>query len=145
MLEEWGLDILYWDLFEKQLADRRPQAIAWALDRVQEMAQRHRIHIALLHQILLKDAERQQDKRPTRYNLKGSGGYIETPDFVFGLYRRAVYERGIQDNEIELHCLKQRMGPWPFRMIFNWDGSICNVSGGREAQMVFTNEDEEGV
>lgn len=144
-LETWGIDILYWDLFEKQLADRQPQAISWALDRVQEMAQRHHIHVVLLHQILLKDAERQTDKRPTRYNLKGTGGYIEVPDFVFGLYRRAVYERGIQDDELELICLKQRMGSWPFRIIFDWNGAHCKISGGRKAQLLFTDDDDEGV
>jgi replicative DNA helicase len=144
-IEEWGIDILYWDLFEKMLADRRPQAIAWALDRIQQLAQKHNIHIALLHQILLKEAERQDDKRPSRYNLKGTGGYIETPDMVFGLYRRAVYERGIEDSELELICLKQRLGPWPFRLIFDWEGQYTRVSGGREEQLTYYEDEDEGV
>lgn len=142
VLETWGVDQLYWDLFEKLLADRRPQAISWALDRVQEIAQEHHVHITLLHQILLKEAEKQNDKRPTRYNLKGSGGYVETPDFVFGLYRRAIYERGVNDDELELHCLKQRMGPFPFRIVFDWEGRYGRVSGGREEQMTITDDDD---
>lgn len=144
-IEEWGIDILYWDLFEKMLADRRPQAIAWALDRIQQIAQKRNIHIALLHQILLKEAERQDDKRPSRYNLKGSGGYIETPDMVFGLYRRAVYERGIEDDELELICLKQRLGPWPFKLIFDWKGHYTQVKGGREEQLTYYDDEDEGV
>lgn len=143
VLKEWQIDILYWDLFEKKFADRQPQAIAWALDRVQEIAQDRGVHFSLLHQITLKDAEKQQDKRPTRANLKGSGAYIEVPDFVFGLYRRAVYEQGIEDTELELYCLKQRLGAWPFKIIFDWEGKYCRVSGGRERQLTCLGEDEE--
>jgi len=142
VLEIAHFDMIYWDLFEKMFTNRKPEAIMLALDRIQEMAQRHQVHFILLHQILLKEAEKQQDKRPTRYNLKGSGGYIEIPDFVFGLYRRAVYERGIEDNELEVICLKQRTGHWPFKMIFEWEGKYGRVSKGRKEEMTFINQEE---
>ena len=136
-------DIVYWDLFEKMLPDRRPQAISWALDRVQEIAHTHNVHIALLHQVTFKEAEKKVDKRPSRGLLKGTGGYIEVPDMVFGLYRRAVYEPGIADNELELYCLKQRIGPWPWRLVFDWNGECTQVSGGRECQLTVTEDDIE--
>jgi replicative DNA helicase len=145
-LSVWRPDIFYWDLFEKKLPDRRPQAISWALDRVQEMAHNHAVHIALLHQVTFKELEKKVDKRPSRGLLKGSGGYIETPDVVFGLYRRAVYEPGIADDELEIYCLKQRIGPWPWRVICDWDGKHCNITGGREAQItVIEDEDDEAI
>jgi replicative DNA helicase len=141
-IEGWKRDIIYWDLFEKELPDRRPQAISWALDRAQKIAQKHNIHLVLLHQIRLKDLEERKDKRPTRGSLKGSGAYIEVPDFVFALYRDGVYRSGIEDNELDLFCLKQRIGPWPFRIIFNWEGKYCRVTGGREAQITVEEDDE---
>jgi replicative DNA helicase len=142
-LPSWGRDIIYWDLFEKMLPDRRPQAISWALDRAQEIAHDYGVHLALLHQVTFKDLEKQKDKRPARGYLKGSGGYIEVPDIVYGLYRRAVYEPGIEDDEIEVYCLKQRIGPWPWRIIMEWDGPHCQITGGREAQLTIMDEEDE--
>jgi len=140
-LEDWGRDIIFWDLFTKKLPDRRPEAMSWALDRIQEMCNRTGVHIALLHQVTFKELEKQKDKRPNRGMLKGSGGWIETPDVVFGLFRRAVYEPGIQDNEMEVYCLKQRIGPWPWRIIMDWDGPHCKIDGGREAQMTVVDDE----
>lgn len=140
-LEDWGRDIIYWDLFTKRLPDRRPEAMSWALDRVQEMCNKTGVHLVLLHQVTFKELEKQKDKRPSRGMLKGSGGWIEVPDSVLALFRRAVYEPGIMDNEMEVYCLKQRFGPWPWRIIMDWDGPRCKVDGGREAQI--TNTDDE--
>jgi replicative DNA helicase len=142
-LPSWDRDIIYWDLFEKMLPDRRPQAISWALDRAQEIAHDYGVHLALLHQVTFKDLEKQKDKRPSRGYLKGSGGYIEVPDMVYALYRRAVYEPGIEDNEIEIYCIKQRIGPWPWRIICDWDGEMCQITGGREAQLTIADEDDD--
>lgn len=144
-IDDWGRDIIYWDLFEKRLPDRRPQAISWALDRVQEIADSHKVHIVLLHQITFKVVEERMDKRPTRGMLKGTGGYIEMPDFVFALYREAIYQPGMDDNELELYCLKQRQGKYPFRIIFDWDGQCCRISGGRERQITVINDETSEV
>mgnify|MGYP001563591171 CR=1 FL=1 len=136
-IAEWGIEILYWDLFQKKLPDRRPDSISWALDRVQEMAIKHGTHFALLHQITLKEAELRENKRPTRTLLKGTGAWIETPDTVIGLHRQAVYENGLVDNELEVMCLKQRFGPWPWTIAMDWDGPCCRVTGGREITGMF--------
>ena len=142
-LPGWDRDIIYWDLFEKMLPDRRPQAISWALDRAQEIAQDHGVHLALLHQVTFKDLEKQKDKRPSRGYLKGSGAYVEVADMIYALYRRAVYEPGIDDDEFEIYCIKQRIGPWPWRIICEWDGEMCQITGGREAQLTISGDDED--
>ena len=144
-LPAWGRDIIYWDLFEKMLPDRRPAAISWALDRAQEIAQEYGVHLALLHQVTFKELEKQKDKRPSRGYLKGSGGYIEVPDMVFALYRRAVYEPGIDDDELDIYCLKQRIGPWPWRVVCEWDGEMCQITGGRDAQLTIMNDEDDDV
>lgn len=142
-LDTWNRDIIYWDLFEKLLPDRQPQAISWAIDRIQTIAQEKQVHIVLLHQIALKTLEREADKRPSRSVLKGSAGYIEAPDLVLGLYRDAVYNPGLLDAEIEILILKQRDGKWPARIICDWHGPTCRVSGGRQENFIV--EDDHGL
>lgn len=144
-IDNWDRDIIYWDLFEKRFADHNPNAIANALDNVQDMVKPERlnIHMILLHQLNLKEVERRQDERPTRDALKGSAAYIEVPDLVLGMYRPAVYDPGIQDNIIEIICLKQRKGPWPWKVICKWEGEYTRVSGGRQGKLVITKDERD--
>lgn len=131
--------VIYWDLFLKKLPARSPEHVSVALDRVAGMIDSEEgsvnAHICLLHQINLKILEERSDKRPTRDVLKGSGSWVETPDLVIALYRPALYEPGVADNILDVTCLKQRRGPWPWRVEMDWDGSIVCVSGGRSAPM----------
>jgi len=144
-LDNWGRDIVYWDLFEKRFADHGPNAIANALDNVQDMVKPHRLnlHMVLLHQLNLKEVERRQDERPTRDALKGTAAYIEVPDLVLGMYRPAVYDPGVEDNIIEIICLKQRKGPWPWKVICNWEGKHTRVSGGRQGKLVILKDEKD--
>jgi len=143
---KWGRDIIYWDLFEKTLADTKPHAITWAVNRIQQIAKDYNVHIVLLHQINLKEAEKRHSKIPTRGLVKGAGIYIEAPDFVFGLHREGVYNPRITDDELEVYVLKQRHGVWPFKIVFDWAGEYCRVSGGKERQITVEDDfDEDGV
>lgn len=140
-INQWGVEIIYWDLFLKKMPDRRPDSVSWALDRVQAIADKYNIHFCLLHQITLKQAEIKDDKRPSRAVLKGTGAWIEVPDTVFGLYRKAIYEKNVEDTDIEILCLKQRFGPWPWTIIMDWDGHSTRISGGREVTGSFHDDD----
>lgn len=143
-LEEWDRDIVYWDLFLKRLPARNPDQVSLALDRVQEMASVEEgvnVHICLLHQITFKAVEDQKDKRPSRSVLKGSGAWIEVPDLVFGVYRPAVYDPTIEDNQFEVICLKQRVGRWPWKAIFKWEGERVKISRGRLGNMIYVEEE----
>jgi replicative DNA helicase len=143
-LEEWDRDIVYWDLFLKRLPARNPDQVSIALDRVQEMASIEEgvnVHMCLLHQITFKAVEEQKDKRPSRSVLKGSGAWIEVPDLVFGVYRPAVYDPTIEDNLFEVICLKQRVGRWPWKAIFRWQGDRVKISGGRLGNMIYVDEE----
>ena len=145
-LDKWDRDHILWDLFEKRLIDTSPQAIVNALNRVQEMiaVDRLNLHMTLLHQLNLKEVERREDQRPTRDSLKGSSAYIEVPDLVLGMYRPAVYDPGVQDNIIEIICLKQRKGPWPWKVICKWQGEYTRIYGGRQGQLVITKDEKDG-
>lgn len=126
--EDWKRDIVYWDLFVKKLASREPDRVSAALDRVQEMSAADRLnqHTCLLHQVNLKTVESQKDQRPTRADLKGTGGWMEMPDLVLTVYRPSLYEPGTIDNIMEISCLKQTSGPWPWKVLADWDGeTVC--------------------
>jgi len=144
-IDDWDRDIVYWDLFEKRLVDHSPNSITNALNRVQEMVvpDRLNIHMVLLHQLNLKEVERRQDERPTRDALKGTSAYIEVPDLVLGMYRPAVYDPGVQDNIIEIICLKQRKGVWPWKVICKWQGQYTRISGGRQGTLVITKDERD--
>jgi replicative DNA helicase len=133
-LEEWDVDIFYWDLFEHRFRDKQPNSIAWLLTRLQSILNGSNKHGVLLHQITFKEVEKNKNKRPTRAYLKGTGGYIETPDVVFTAYREGYYERSIPDDTFELTCQKQRKGKL-FRVLFHWDGETCRMSKGKEVDM----------
>lgn len=141
-LEGWDRQIVYWDLFEKCLAGKKPDQISQALDRVQDIAKRTGVHICLLHQVTFKEVERRKDMRPTRDALKGTGGYVEVADLIFGLFRSAIYEmhERVVDSTIEVICLKQRKGKFPWKIIFDWDGSCGRVSGGSKPMPVISDD-----
>lgn len=144
-LKKWNRDIVYWDLFEISLPDTQPHAITWAVKRIQRIAKDTNTHIVLLQQINLKLTESLADKRPTRALVKGAGIYVEAADFLFGLYRDAVYNPRLTDDTFEVYCLKQRQGVWPFRIVFDWDGKCCRISGGNERQITIEDDYDDEV
>ena len=145
-LNGWNRDIVYWDLFESRFASTEPNQILLALKRVQREIKPNRlnIHMCLLHQLLLKEVERREDKRPTRDVLKGTAGYLEVPDLVLAVYRPALYEPGIEDNLIEVMCLKQRQGPWPWRMLGNWQGEYVRIPNMRLGKPIIVRQERAG-
>ena len=135
----WGRDVIFWDLFLKKFPETAPDKVTQALNRVGDMIEEDggsvNSHICLLHQINLKILEERKDKRPTRDVLKGTGTWVENPDLVLTLYRPALHEPGIEDDTLEITCWKQRRGPWPWRVLMDWDGPRVNVSGGKRVGM----------
>lgn len=134
-LEEWDVDIFYWDLFELSFPDTQPQSMVWMLNRFQDLLDDTNKHGVLLQQINLKTTEKNKSKKPTRDLIKGTGAYSERPDFVYTLYREGYYDRSIPDDTLELTCWKQRNGRAPFRMVFDWNGECKKITGGREVDM----------
>lgn len=144
-IKKWNRDIIYWDLFEILLPDTSPGAITWAVKRIIKIAKETNTHIVLLQQINLKLTEKLMDKRPTRNLVKGAGIYVEAADFLFCLYREGVYNPRITDDTFEVYCLKQRQGVWPFRIVFDWNGICCRISGGQERQITIEDDYDNDV
>ena len=39
------------------------------------------------------------------------------------------------DDRLECHVLKQRNGPWPLAVAFDWDGEFGEILNGRTLQL----------
>lgn len=130
-LAESGADVAVYDLWERMLPWRKPDDVAGALYRMQEIHKEYRIHGAILHQLTLKDVEKRTDKRPTRDAIKGTGGYVEVPDLIIGIHRDAQF-KAVEDNRIETICLKQRKGRANWAVRWEWDGATCRIRDPEE-------------
>jgi hypothetical protein len=127
---ESGASVAIFDLWRRALVDYRPDEEEKALYRQQAIAKETHTHNVLVHQMTLKDVEKRPDKRPTREALKGSGAWVEVPDFIFGIYREALW-KDVDDVTIEIDILKQRDGLWPLAVEFDFDGDTGAIRAGR--------------
>jgi replicative DNA helicase len=80
------------------------------LMRDQAMLQRYNLHGIALNQLNRKVEER-RDKRPEMTDLKGSGAWEEVPDQILAVHREHRYKPWMAKDDIEVHILKQRLGP----------------------------------
>lgn len=127
-IEDTGCDIFIADLWRKCLVDFRPEAEEMALNRQQWIAQKTKTHHILIQQLLLKDVEKRQDKRPTREAIKGSGAWTEVADTIIGIHRPAIWKP--VPESLEAIVLKQRYGKWPEAVSFEFDPSTGFLDGG---------------
>lgn len=125
---ESGCDVVVLDLFHMSLEDRDVDAVTSALYRAKGIAKETNTHVFLVHQ-LRKDVESREDNRPTRESLSGSGAWVDAADNVLAFHRPGLYAGS--DDKIEVHVLKQRHGPWPLAVEFDWDGEYGSIENGR--------------
>ena len=124
--------MVVWDLFDKSLPDLSPSAISEGLNKAQAIAKEFDIHLLLLAQIR-RGVERRGDKRPTREDLKGSGGWEEVADQIIAVHRESVYDPDLEDDTMEIGVLKQRMGPFGTWFTYDYNASTFMVGAYRGA------------
>lgn len=124
-----GADVAIFDLWKRCLRQTDPDEEEQALVRQQAICARTKCHGILLQQQRLKDIEQRQDKRPTREGIKGSGAWVEIADTILGVHRPALW-KPVDDVVLEIDVLKQRWGPWPLAVEFDWDSDRGSISGG---------------
>lgn len=129
VLSDSGADIFLADLWKRCLRQIDPEEEEQALVRQQAIAAETKCHCILLQQQRLKDIESRDDKRPTREGIKGSGAWVEVADTIIGVHRPALW-KNIDDVTLELDVLKQRWGPWPMAIEFDWDSEFGSIKGG---------------
>lgn len=124
-----GADVAIFDLWKRCLRQTDPDEEEQALVRQQAICARTKCHGILLQQQRLKDIEQRQDKRPTREGIKGSGAWVEVADTILGVHRPALW-KPVDDVTLEIDVLKQRWGPWPMAIEFEWDSDKGSIAGG---------------
>jgi energy-coupling factor transporter ATP-binding protein EcfA2 len=134
-ITDTGSEVFIADLWRRALRQFEPDEEEHALYRQQAIAQETGAHCILLHQQRLKDVELRGDKRPTREGLKGSGAWVEVPDTILAVHRPALW-KACDDNVIEVDVLKQRFGPWPLAIEFEWNPDTGAIHNGRTIDYV---------
>ncbi len=132
-LAESGCDVFVMDLFTDALEETDPQEEAKALVRIKQMAIDCRCHIFLLHWLRHKGLAEREDKRPTADLMTGSGAYLGKSDNVLAFHRPGLYSGA--DDRLECHVLKQRNGPYPLAIEFDWDGEYGEILNGRTLEL----------
>lgn len=135
-----GAQFFVGDLLHRVLEEDEPAELARAFDAALRVAQDTGAHFLAVHQQLNKDLEKRPDKRPTREAIKGSGGILEASHTVIGVHRKGLW-KSVEDDAIELIVLKQKNGPWPFSVEFDWDASRASLANGREVKYMRPGED----
>lgn len=125
-----GADVAIFDLFERMIPDGDPERERRALWRQQAIAQETHTHCLLVCQQKSKEVEMRADKRPTRSTILGSGAWVDIGDTILGAHRPAQW-KAMDDRTMEVDVLKQRYGPWPIAVEFDWDGDRCTLVNGR--------------
>lgn len=131
-VEESGCSVFFADLFERAIVDVRPSEERKALIYTQRMTEDLKIHTVLIHQ-LRKDVQARDDARPTIEAIKGSGAWGEVTDQALGVYRPALFKR-VPDRRLEVLVLKQRYGPAPIAVEFDWDAAHGTVGDGKSIE-----------
>lgn len=124
-----GADVFVGDLLKRAFGNVQPDEEAQFLYELQDWAERMRIHQLWLHQQRFKDVEQRRDKRPTREAVKGIGEWVEVSDTLIGWHREALW-KNVPDNRIESIVLKQRWGPWPMSVEFEYDAEYGYIGNG---------------
>lgn len=137
-----GCDAFIADLLQRAFIDTSPEDERHALFRLLAMVEELRVFLCAVHQQRAKDIETRPDKRPTREGIIGSGAWLDVCWHVFAPHLPAKWKR-VPDNTMELYLLKQRNGPWPIAVEFDWDPDKGQIWGGRslDVNAVETSED----
>ncbi len=130
-----GCEVVVLDLWKRMFAAFRSEEDEQeALIETQDIAKETHTHMILAQQQKLKEVEQRDDKRPTREAIKGSSAWVDVADTILGAHRRGQWSSNITDDTMEIIVLKQRYGPWPFAVEFDWDPRAGQISGGRDVE-----------
>lgn len=129
-LAESGAEVFIADLWQRCLVETAPEDERHALFRQLAIVQEQRVHLLMAHQQRAKDIETRADKRPTREGIIGSGAWLDVCWLVMAPHIPAKW-KNIPDTTLEVYILKQRNGPWPLAVEFDWDPDTGQITGGK--------------
>ena len=102
------------------------------LKRTKDLGKEYGCHFLLLAQIK-RGVEKRGDKRPTREDIKSSGGFEEVADKILGVHRERAYDPDLEDDTIELGILKQRLGAFGTWLSYAYNAPMFEVGAFKES------------
>jgi replicative DNA helicase len=130
-LAESGAEIFFADLLHRCFVEDSPSDEKHALFRLLAIGEEQKVHTIAAHQQRAKDIETRADKRPTREGIIGAGAWLDTFWTVLAPHLPAKW-KNVDDNTMELYVLKQRNGPWPLGVEFDWNPDTGQISNGHD-------------
>lgn len=130
-LAESGAEIFFADLLHRCFVDDSPSDEKHALFRLLAIGEEQKVHTIAAHQQRAKDIETRADKRPTREGIIGAGAWLDTFWTVLAPHLPAKW-KNVEDNMMELFILKQRNGPWPLGVEFEWNPDTGQIWNGHD-------------
>ncbi len=141
-LAKSGCDVFFADLLHRCFIDDTPRDEKLALQRLLTVMQDQKVHMIAAHQQRAKDIEARVDKRPTREGIIGAGAWLDVPWTILAPHIPAKW-KNVPDTTLELLILKQRNGPWPIGIEFDWDPDTGQIRGGRSIDIKNATETSE--
>lgn len=130
VVSDSGCDVFIADLFRRALHETGPDDEELALYRMQQLAKDTTSHFMLVQQQKTKGESVRRDMRPSGDNIKGSTEWFNVADNVIAWHRPGQWKE-VPDDVIEGLVLKQRHGPWPLAVEFEWEGEYGHIGAGR--------------
>jgi hypothetical protein len=136
-IEDSGCEVFFADLLHRCFVDDNPSAERRMLFGMLKIAQDTRTHHIWAHQQRAKDIETRVNKTPTREGIIGAGAWLDVPWVVMAPHLPAKWKE-VEDNTMELYILKQRKGPWPIAIEFEWNPDTGQIANGRSVKVKHT-------
>lgn len=130
LIEDSGCHVFFADLLARSMVDDSPSAEKHFLYRFLAICEACKVHGLAAHQQRAKDIEKRADPKPTREGIIGSGAWLDIFWTVLAPHLPSKW-KNVPDNTFELYILKQRNGPWPIGVEFDWNGDTGQLWGGR--------------
>jgi replicative DNA helicase len=141
-ISDSGCEVCIFDLLRRAFVDRRVEAEEAALEAMQVMADETQTHHIYAHQQRLKDIEQRKDKHPTREGVKGTSVWVDVPDTIIGIHLPSLWGK-VPRKTLELIVLKQRNGPWPMAIEYDWDPDYAALTDPRDIEYTMSGADDD--
>lgn len=143
-LADSGCEVFMADLLHRCFVEDSPSEEKRALFGLLDIVQKGKVHMIAAHQQRAKDIETRVDKRPTREGIIGAGAWLDVPWVVMAPHLPGKW-KAVPDNTMELYILKQRQGPWPLAVEFDWDPDTGQIANGRSMDVKATIDSSDGA
>jgi replicative DNA helicase len=123
ILAETHPNVIFYDMWERCLLDRRIDEVELALQYTQQLHKDFDCHGVIGAQVNIKKVESRSEKDPNRADIKGTAKLVEVADMVWLVHRPGQYiAKKDMDNIMETVKSKDRNGPSPIKIIWDWVG-----------------------